>query len=61
MKAPMSELVRRILGDRELSKKLMKAIIAERSNPEDVEGRTFLVDGKKFRFVRVAALNKSRD
>ena len=61
MNAPMSELVRRILGDRELSKKLMKAIIAERSHPEDVEGRTFMVDGKKFRFVRAAAVNKSHE
>ena len=61
MQAPMSKLIRRILGDRELSKMLMKAIIAERSNPQDVEGRTFMVDGKKFRFVRVAALNKFQD
>ena len=54
----MSKMVRRILDDRELSKKLMKAIIAERANPNDVEGRSFIVDGKKFSFIRVAALHK---
>jgi hypothetical protein len=58
MQAPMSNIVRRILGDRELSKKLMKAIIAERSNPDDVEGRTFMVDGKKFSFMRLTSFNK---
>ncbi|WP_254153575.1 hypothetical protein [Chryseosolibacter indicus] len=43
----MSDLVRRILADRKLSKKLMLAIQSERRNPDDLEGRTVVVDGKK--------------
>jgi hypothetical protein len=58
MQAPMSKLVRRMLDDRKLSRSLMKAIMAERSNPDDVEGRTIIVDGKRFQLVRVATVNK---
>jgi hypothetical protein len=58
MKVPMSKLVRRMLDDRKLSRSLMKAIIAERSNPDDIEGRTIVVDGKRFHLVRVATVNK---
>jgi hypothetical protein len=58
MQAPMSKLVRRILDDRKLSRSLMKAIIAERSNPDDIEGRTIVVDGKQFQLVRVSTINK---
>jgi hypothetical protein len=55
MKAPMSELARRILADRELSKKLMIAIQSERRNPGDVEGRTIVVDGKRLTLTRATA------
>jgi hypothetical protein len=55
MKAPMSELARRILADRELSKKLMIAIQSERRNPDDVEGRTIVVDGKRLTLTRATA------
>lgn len=58
MKAPMSELARRILADRELSKKLMIAIQSERRNPEDVEGRTIVVDGKRLTLTRATAIYK---
>jgi hypothetical protein len=58
MQAPMSKLVRRMLDDRKLSRSLMKAIMAERSNPDDVEGRTIVVDGKRFQLVRVATTHK---
>jgi hypothetical protein len=58
MKAPMSELARRILADRELSKKLMIAIQSERRNPEDVEGRTLVVDGKRLTLTRATAVYK---
>jgi hypothetical protein len=61
MQAPLSKKVRKILADRELSKKLMQAILAERSDPQDVEKRTILVDGEKFRLVRVTSLNKQKD
>jgi hypothetical protein len=54
----MSKLIRRMLDDRKLSRNLMKAIIAERSNPDDIEGRTIVVDGKRFHLVRVATVNK---
>lgn len=56
----MSDLVRRILADRKLAERLMIAIQSERRNPEDVEGRTIVVDGKKFTLVRAAAFSKSR-
>jgi hypothetical protein len=59
MKAPMSDLVRRILADRELSKKLMMAIQSERRNPEDVAGRTIIVDGKKLTLTRATSLYKN--
>lgn len=58
MKAPMSELARRILADRELSKKLMIAIQSERRNPDDVEGRTIIVDGKRLTLTRATAIYK---
>ncbi|MBT1697251.1 hypothetical protein KK083_10215 [Fulvivirgaceae bacterium PWU4] len=58
MKAPMSELARRILADRELSKKLMIAIQSERRNPDDVEGRTIVVDGKRLTLTRATAIYK---
>jgi hypothetical protein len=47
MQAPMSDLVRRILADRKLAKKLMLAIQSERRNPDDLEGKTVEVDGQK--------------
>lgn len=58
MKAPMSNLVRRILADRELSKKLMMAIQSERRNPTDIEGRTIVVDGKRLTLTRASFYNK---
>lgn len=58
MKAPMSDLVRRILADRELSKKLMMAIQSERRNPDDLEGRTIEIDGKKIRLARLTIPSK---
>jgi hypothetical protein len=58
MKAPMSEMARRILADRELSKKLMIAIQSERRNPDDVEGRTIIVDGKRLTLTRATAIYK---
>jgi hypothetical protein len=57
MQAPMSDLVRRILADRKLSKKLMLAIQSERRNPDNVEGRTIMVDGKPFRLARITDHN----
>jgi hypothetical protein len=53
MQAPMSDLIRRILADRKLSKQLMIAIQSERRNPDNLEGRTIEVDGKKIRLARV--------
>lgn len=53
MKAPMSAIIRKILADHELSKKLMMAIQSERRNPQDLEGRTIEVDGKKIRLARL--------
>jgi hypothetical protein len=53
MKAPMSELVKRMLSDRKLAKRLMEAIQSERRNPDDLDARTIEVDGKKFRLGRV--------
>ena len=48
MKAPMSELVRRILGDRRLAKEFMgKVIRGARSEDEQV----IEVDGKKYRIL----------
>jgi hypothetical protein len=58
MKAPMSELARRILADRELAKKLMMAIQSERRNPSDVEGRTIVVDGKRLTLTRATSYSK---
>jgi hypothetical protein len=60
MQAPMSKLVRRMLDDRKLSVKLMQAILAERSNPDDVANTTIEVDGKQFRLVRVSSVNKTK-
>jgi len=57
MQAPMSDLVRRILADRKLAQKLMRAIQSERRNPDDVDGRTIIVDGKPFRPARITDLN----
>jgi hypothetical protein len=57
MKAPMSNLVRRILADRELSRKLMLLIQSERRNPNDIEGRTMVVDGKPFTLVRASSIS----
>jgi hypothetical protein len=61
MQAPMSKLVRKMLDDRKLSVKLMQAILAERSNPDDVEKTTIQVDGKEFRLVRVSSINKTKE
>lgn len=47
MQAPMSDLVRRILADRKLAKKLMLAVQSERRNPDDLQGKTIEVDGQK--------------
>jgi hypothetical protein len=52
MQAPMSDLIRKILADRKLSKQLMIAIQSERRNPENLEGRTIEIDGKKIRLAR---------
>ncbi len=60
MQAPMSKLVKRMLDDRKLSIKLMQAILAERSNPEDIEKTTIEVDGKEFRLARVSTLNRMK-
>jgi hypothetical protein len=57
MQAPMSDMVRRILADRKLAKKLMLAIQSERRNPDDVAGRTIMVDGKPFRIARITDHN----
>lgn len=56
MKAPMSDLVRRILTDRTLSKRLMMAVQSERRNPDDIEGRTITVDGQKLTLTRATAI-----
>jgi hypothetical protein len=61
MQAPISATVRKILADRELSKKLMMAIMAERSNPDDIAARTLVVDGKKFVLARATAVTKTKD
>jgi len=61
MQAPISATVRKILADRELSKKLMMAILAERSNPDDIAARTLMVDGKKFVLARATAVSKTKD
>jgi len=61
MQAPISDTVRKILADRELSKKLMVAIMAERSNPDDIAGRTLMVDGKKFVLTRATSVTKTKD
>ena len=53
MQAPMSDAIRRILADRKLSKQLMLAIQSERRNPDNLEGRTIEIDGKKIRLARV--------
>ncbi len=58
MKAPMSELARRILADRELAKKLMMAIQSERRNPADKEGRTIVVDGKRLTLTRATSYTR---
>jgi hypothetical protein len=55
MKAPMSELARRILADRTLAKKLMMAIQSERRDPDNIEGRSLVVDGKRIVLTRVTA------
>jgi hypothetical protein len=60
MKAPMSDWVKRILADRELSRKLMIAIQSERRNPDDLEGRTIEVDGKKIRLARVTHVSRRK-
>jgi hypothetical protein len=54
MKAAMSDLARRILDDRALSKKLILALQSERRNHEDVKGRTIIVDGKKITLTRAS-------
>lgn len=56
MKAPMSDLVRRILADRTLSKQLMMAVQSERRNPDDIEGRTITVGGQKLTLTRATAI-----
>lgn len=61
MQAPISDTVRKILADRELSKKLMVAIMAERSNPGDIAARTLMVDGKKFVLARATSVTKTKD
>ena len=53
MQAPMSDLIKRILADRKLAKQLMVAIQSERRNPDDLEGRTIEVDGRKIRLARL--------
>jgi hypothetical protein len=60
MQAPLSDMVRRILADRKLARKLMMAIQSERRNPDDIEGRTIMVDGKPFRVARVTDVNINR-
>lgn len=55
MKAPMSPLVKRILSDRKLSKRLMEAVQCERRYPDDIEGRTIEVDGRRFTLSRASA------
>jgi hypothetical protein len=57
MKAPMSDLVRKILADRTLSRRLMMVVQSERRNPDDIEGRTITVDGQKLTLTRATAIN----
>jgi hypothetical protein len=59
MKAPMSDWVKRILADRDLSRKLMIAIQSERRNPDDIEGRTMIVDGKKITLARASSISNT--
>ena len=61
MQAPMSDLVRRILADRKLARKLMMVIQSERRNPDDVEGRTIEVDGKRLTLRRATALHYTKE
>jgi hypothetical protein len=60
MKAPLSKRVRKILADNELSKQLMKAILADRSNVPDEEKPTIVVDGEELKLVRVRSLHRSK-
>ncbi len=58
MKAPMNGLIKRILKDHELSRKLMEVLQSEKRNPGDVEGRTITVDGKRFTLTRASYFNR---
>lgn len=61
MKAPMSNLTRKILANPKLAKKLMLAIIADRLAERDLisedQKPTIQVDGQEFKLVRVRDIN----
>lgn len=57
MKAPLSKRVRKMLSNPELSRQLMKAILAERSNTPEHEKPTINVDGEELKLERVRVFN----
>ena len=58
MKAPMSDLVKKILADPKMAKVFTAAILRANRNDQPV---TIINEGKKYKFVRLTASGKQVD
>jgi hypothetical protein len=54
MQAPLGNIVRKMLSDKNTSKQLMRHIISGKRNNIDED---ILIDEKKFRVIRLASIN----